>query len=69
MQEGKCAHCKIEAKLTLDHIIPLAKGGMHDRSNAQLLCRSCNSSKNDMDPEEFAKRYAINLNKIEDIDY
>jgi 5-methylcytosine-specific restriction endonuclease McrA len=32
---------------TLDHIIPLAKGGTHEYANVQLLCLPCNCSKQD----------------------
>ena len=31
--------------LTLDHIFPWAKGGLTSRFNAEVMCRSCNSSK------------------------
>jgi hypothetical protein len=30
---------------TLDHIIPLSKGGDHSKRNAQCLCRQCNIKK------------------------
>jgi 5-methylcytosine-specific restriction endonuclease McrA len=35
---------------TLDHVIPLAKGGLHCIENAQLLCRGCNTAKSDKLP-------------------
>lgn len=48
--EGKyrCAHCPnlfYPEELTVDHITPWSKGGRTELSNAQLLCRACNSSK------------------------
>jgi len=45
-----CHWCKsyTEPELrTMDHIVPLAKGGLHDISNLVMACRACNFSKND----------------------
>ena len=44
----KCNHCKqlfFPNELTVDHITPWSKGGRTVLSNAQLLCRACNSAK------------------------
>jgi 5-methylcytosine-specific restriction endonuclease McrA len=30
---------------TIDHIIPVSRGGTNDVDNLRLLCRSCNSKK------------------------
>lgn len=31
--------------LTIDHIIPKAKGGKNDKTNYQIMCRICNNRK------------------------
>lgn len=42
---GHCQHCGTTEDLTIDHIIPIFKGGTNDPANLQTLCRSCNSKK------------------------
>jgi len=40
---------------TVDHIVPLSKGGMHERSNCRTACAKCNWSKQDRGGgEQFA---------------
>lgn len=41
-----CAECRCRSgALTVDHIIPLALGGLTEPGNLQVLCGPCNSSK------------------------
>lgn len=44
-----CQDCKddglVVAATDVDHIVPLARGGTHDRSNLRPLCHACHSSK------------------------
>lgn len=57
LQRGRCAapHCrkKLGKRYHIDHIIPLAKGGLDDPANAQLLCPTHNHQKNSKDPIDF----------------
>lgn len=41
----KCAICGNLENLSIDHIVPVSKGGTNTRDNIQPLCKSCNSRK------------------------
>jgi len=43
----RCLCCSSSKQLTVDHIVPVNKGGNNTLSNLQTLCRSCNSRKSD----------------------
>jgi 5-methylcytosine-specific restriction endonuclease McrA len=45
LQKGKCLSCGEKSSLTIDHIIPLSRGGRNDLTNLQGLCKVCNSKK------------------------
>jgi len=43
----KCRVCQTTDQLTIDHIVPVSKGGNDDLDNLQWLCQSHNSQKGD----------------------
>jgi 5-methylcytosine-specific restriction endonuclease McrA len=43
---GHCGYCQTYGcRLTVDHVVPLTRGGTHDPANLLLCCKPCNSSK------------------------
>lgn len=46
-RDGKCAQCGSTENLTIDHIVPLVKGGTNAPLNLQTLCKKCNFKKAD----------------------
>ena len=55
-QNGLCAYCADDKKLTLDHVVCLMKGGAHDVRNALMACHVCNSGKRYNDLAVFIER-------------
>lgn len=52
-QMGACAYCLTVAPLTMDHYLPLSRGGQHTPANVVAACRPCNSSKKARTVEEW----------------
>lgn len=55
-QNDFCWYCGKEmnpTKLTKDHVFPRSKGGDNDMDNIIMVCKTCNSSKGDMDLFEW----------------
>lgn len=57
-QQCKCRYCQVDIIETweIDHRVALASGGTNTDKNIQLLCESCNSSKQNADPNEYEKK-------------
>lgn len=51
--QSKCFKCDSLDRLQIDHHYPLSKGFGLTLDNAVLLCKSCNVSKSNHDPESF----------------
>lgn len=59
--DNKCCHCGRECYInfgaTVDHFVPLSKGGTNRPYNLIMLCEDCNQKKNNriIDPEYYLK--------------
>jgi 5-methylcytosine-specific restriction endonuclease McrA len=59
--QGKCYYCGAQVppkELTLDHVVPLVRGGSSSRGNCVAACKSCNSQKQSLLPIEWAEYLA-----------
>jgi 5-methylcytosine-specific restriction endonuclease McrA len=53
---GRCHYCEREVgarRLTLDHVVPLIRGGRSVRANVVPACKDCNSAKQSLLPWEW----------------
>ncbi|MBU7585060.1 MAG: HNH endonuclease [Nostoc sp. TH1S01] len=51
-----CQYCGSSKRLTLDHVIPRSKGGLHTWDNVVTACERCNSRKGDRTLSETGMR-------------
>jgi 5-methylcytosine-specific restriction protein A len=54
--QGVCHYCGqtfLPKELTLDHILPLARGGRSTKGNCVPACKECNNKKRDLLPLEW----------------
>ena len=56
VQQGCCFYCQtdVSIKYTVDHLIPLVRGGSDGPENIVIACPNCNFRKADKTPQEFA---------------
>jgi 5-methylcytosine-specific restriction protein A len=55
-QEGVCYYCHRKvgrSSLTMDHVIPLSRGGKSRRGNLVPACKECNNKKKYLIPVEW----------------
>ncbi|MCL1888571.1 MAG: HNH endonuclease [Kiritimatiellaeota bacterium] len=55
LQRGECHYCRKKfppSALTMDHVIPLSRGGASTRGNIVPACENCNKSKRHLTPAE-----------------
>ena len=58
-RKGICHYCGEkfpQSELTLDHIVPVARGGRSTRGNMAVCCRQCNMEKKYLTPAEMILR-------------
>lgn len=54
--QGRCYYCQAKVapkELTLDHIVPLVRGGHSSKGNCVPACKDCNSRKQSLLPIEW----------------
>ena len=56
ISKGTCYYCGVQVKpgeLTMDHVVPLARGGRSTKDNLVACCKECNTKKRTMLPLEW----------------
>lgn len=58
MLKEPCAYCGATENITVDHVVPLSRGGRHEISNLAPACLTCNCSKGTKSVEQWLGRPA-----------
>ncbi|MBT8339969.1 MAG: HNH endonuclease [Desulfatitalea sp.] len=63
--KGRCHWCRAQVstdELTMDHIVPLARGGKTTKGNVVPCCKTCNTRKKQLLPMEW-EAYLLSLDR------
>jgi 5-methylcytosine-specific restriction endonuclease McrA len=66
LQKGICHYCGGKfppEELTMDHIVPLARGGKSTKGNIVACCKECNNDKKYLTPAEMIMKRLERENK------
>jgi len=61
LAKGICHYCNCKTPidcLTMDHIVPIARGGRSTKGNLVTACKSCNNKKKQLLPMEWEEYLA-----------
>jgi len=56
LAKGRCYYCGQQVsprELTMDHIVPIARGGKSTKGNVVCACKTCNTQKKHLLPMEW----------------
>lgn len=61
-QKYKCVYCGVDIRenYSIDHIVPLSKGGTNDIDNIDLVCKPCNTRKSTRSKEYYLSICKLN---------
>ena len=62
-----CQYCREQfspTELTIDHLVPLYRGGLDEITNYVTCCTDCNQKKANLPPAEFAASINIGLDEL-----
>ena len=58
---GYCSKKLSNSTGTVDHVVPVSRGGKNTWLNVVASCRDCNCKKDNMSLNEFQKKYGVKL--------
>ena len=62
--QNKCYYCNSTEHLTIDHLVPLSRGGSNTPDNIVPACKACNSRKGTLTAGEFFKRITNDTREV-----